>query len=116
MNDERLKKFLEDAGSRLPEMRSGIISYEQNPERLAELQTARRHAYALKGAATLPELSEIADVAAAIEVELKIIIQTKTALPEEKASELLSKILLLENNLSQISEEIKNSQQILTEE
>lgn len=102
MDAETLTVFLEEAESYLPTMREGIIAYEQDSSRIAELQATRRQAHTIKGSAFMAKLPEIGETAKELEGDLKIVIQSRTALTEETASEFLSRIMIIEAYLNKL--------------
>lgn len=111
MNTEILKIFLEEAASCLPKMREGIIIYESDASKLAELQESRRMAHTIKGSALMLKLSEIGEIAREIESGLKTIIQEKSLLTENQANDFLSKILILESHLNDLETGVAENKQ-----
>jgi chemosensory pili system protein ChpA (sensor histidine kinase/response regulator) len=112
MEAEILKTFFEEAAGYLPTMRSGVIAYERDASQIAELQTARRQAHTIKGSARMLELKEIGEIAAELESELKVIIRDKSELSEDQTNDFLSKILILESHLSELSKEFNETAEI----
>lgn len=104
MNAEILKSFLEESESCLPTMRAGIIAYERDSGRLAELQASRRLAHTIKDSALTLKQAEIVEIAEEIESHLKTLIRTRSILTEDQASDLLSKILILEFLLKDLND------------
>ena len=106
MDAKNLKSFLEESENCLPTMRAGIIAYERDSVRLAELQTSRRLAHKIKESALTLKQSEITKSAEEIENHLKILIRTRSTLTEDQASDLLSKILVLEFYIKDLKDKI----------
>lgn len=109
MDSETLQTFLEEVESYLPTMRQGIMAYEQDSTKVAELQTSRRQAHTIKGAALMVEQPEISEIAKEIESDLKKIIQSKKDLTEEAADDFLSRILILQSYLTNLRAELNHT-------
>lgn len=108
MNAEILKTFLDEAQSSVPLMREGIAVYErEGAESASELQTVRRHAHAIKGAASSCGQTEISEIAGEIESGLKPIISHKSPLSEAQTNELLSRILVLQSHLNDLRKQVE---------
>lgn len=110
MNAEILSTFFNEAAGYLPTIRAGIIAYESDSSRLAELQSSRRQAHSIKGAALALGLNDIGQIAQEIEIDLKPFLASRAPLAEDNVNIFLSKILILENLLGDLRNSLPDAQ------
>lgn len=99
MDKEIIEGFIEEAESYLPSLRGGILLCSQQGVFSDELETSRRHAHTIKGAALMVGLEEIGKLAATLERQIGFLVAEKSAPTDKESRELLDKISQLETLL-----------------
>lgn len=96
MDKEIIEGFIEEAESYLSSLRGGILLCSQEGIFSDELETSRRHAHTIKGAAFMVGFEEIGKIAASLEQEIGALVKGKSAPTDRQSRELLDKISQLE--------------------
>lgn len=96
MDKEIIEGFIEEAESYLPSLRGGILLCSQEGIFSDDLETSRRHAHTIKGAALMVGLEEIGKTAAALEKEIGALVADRIAPSAGQTLALLDKVARLE--------------------
>lgn len=96
MDKEIIEGFIEEAESYLPSLRGGILICTQERVFSDALETSRRHAHTIKGAALMIGLEDIGKTAAALEKELGALVADRIAPSTEQSLALLDKVAQIE--------------------
>ncbi len=96
MDKEIIEGFIEEAESYLPSLRGGILICSQEDRFHDALETSRRQAHTIKGAALMVGLEDIGKIAAALENELSELIAERKSPTGEVSRNLLDKVAQIE--------------------
>ena len=96
MDKEIIEGFIEEAESYLSALRGGILICSQEGIYNDALETSRRHAHTIKGAALMVGLEEIGKTAAALEKEIGALVADRIAPTSEQSRMFLDKISEIE--------------------
>ena len=96
MDTEIIQGFIEEAESYLPTLRGGILICSQEGMFHDALETSRRHAHTIKGAALMVGLEDIGKTAAALETEIGALVAERKPPTGEQSRNLLDKVAQIE--------------------
>ncbi len=96
MDKEIIQGFIEEAESYLPTLRGGILISSQEAEFHDALETSRRQAHTIKGAALMVGLEDIGKLAAALETEIGELVAERKPPTGEQSRNLLDKVAQIE--------------------
>ncbi len=102
MHSEILQGFIKQAEDCLPTVRGGILVCARQGNTFGELNNALRQITALKEAAEITELDEIAAICAELEGKLSVFAGLKQPMTDKQSHQLLDKLTELEALLAKI--------------
>ena len=109
MDTEIIQGFIEEAESYLLTLRGGILICSQEGKFNDELETSRRHAHTIKGAALMVGLEDIGKTAAALETEIGALVAERKPPTGEQSRSLLDKVAQIEALLANLRFGTENS-------
>ncbi len=96
MDKEIIEGFIEEAESYLPSLRGGILICSQEGVFHDALESSRRQAHTIKGAALMVGLEKIGKIAAALETEIGALVAERKPPTGEVSRNLLDKVAQIE--------------------